>query len=87
MDHVDGNALSGPLSDLFGRDLTQVSGVCASCSQWSMLAETHVYQQAPGLVARCPHCGYAVATVVPAPRGLRLGLTGLRFLEIPTASS
>ena len=85
MNHLDGNALAGPLGDLFRQDMSQVRGVCAGCGQASALAETHVYQRAPGLVARCPHCGHALATVVQAPGGLRLGLSGLRFLEIAPA--
>jgi hypothetical protein len=49
MDPIDGNALAGPLACLFTPDLTSARGICAGCGQPSLLAETRVYDQAPGL--------------------------------------
>ncbi len=57
MDPIDGNALAGPLVNLFTPDLTSARGICAGCGQPSLLAETRVYDQAPGLVVRCAGCG------------------------------
>jgi hypothetical protein len=82
MDPIDGNALAGPLASLFTPDLTSARGVCAGCGQPSLLAETRVYDQAPGLVARCTGCGEVLATVVELPDSLRLSLGGFRYLQI-----
>jgi hypothetical protein len=79
---IDGNALAGPLASLFTPDLTSARGICAGCGQPSLLAETRVYDQAPGLVARCTGCGEVLATVVELPDSLRLSLGGFRYLEI-----
>ena len=79
---LDGNTLAGPLGELFRQDMSQVRGVCAACGRSSALAETHVHQRAPGLVARCPHCGHVLATVVEASDGMRLGLSGFRLLKV-----
>jgi hypothetical protein len=82
MEPVDGNALAGPLANLFTSDMTSARGICASCGQPSLLAETRVYNQAPGLVARCAGCGEVLATVVELPGSVRLSLGGFRYLEI-----
>jgi hypothetical protein len=87
MHPVDGNALAGPLASLFTPDMTSARGICAGCGQPSLLAETRVYDQAPGLVARCPGCGEVLATVVELPDSVRLSLKGFRYLEIPSTRS
>ncbi len=84
MDPIDGNALAGPLASLFTPDLTSARGICAGCDQPSLLAETRVYDQAPGLVARCAGCGEVLATVVELPDSVRLSLGGFRYLELPS---
>ncbi|MBW3639926.1 MAG: hypothetical protein KY451_08775 [Actinobacteria bacterium] len=84
MDPVDGNALAGPLGTLFGQDVGDVTGVCAGCGLSSLLAETRVFDQAPGLVARCPGCEEVLATVIEMPRAVRLSLPGFRYVDIPS---
>jgi hypothetical protein len=53
---VDGNALAGPLSDLFAVDLTAVSVTCAACWKRQPLAALEVYAGGPALIARCRSC-------------------------------
>jgi hypothetical protein len=84
MNPLDGNALAGPLASLFTSDMASARGVCAGCQQRSTLAGTRVYDQAPGLVARCTGCGEVLATVVELPDSVRLSLGGFRYLEIPS---
>jgi hypothetical protein len=54
--HLDGNALGGPLAELFTTDLTAAVVTCMHCGRVAPLATYHVYADAPALVARCPGC-------------------------------
>lgn len=83
MTHLDGNALAGPLADIFRVDMTTASGECAGCGDQSMLAETMVYADAPGLVVRCRACGGVLMTVVQSPTDTRVDLSGIRLLRLP----
>ena len=83
MTHLDGNALSGPLYDVFRVDMTMASGRCAGCGHESVLAETMVFPDAPGLVVRCSHCGGVLMTVVQSPDDTRVDLSGIRVLRVP----
>jgi ribosomal protein S27AE len=64
MDALDGNALAGTLYEVFGSEMTTVTGICRSCRTPSLIAELRVYVRAPGAVARCPHCGNVVFVLV-----------------------
>lgn len=59
MSHVDGNAVAGALSLVFGRDVTAAETVCSECGNRHPVAATHVYLRCPGMVIRCPNCGAA----------------------------
>ena len=62
-DHVDGNALAGDLREIFAVDLTVATGQCAGCGYRGSVATLRVYQNAPGIVARCPHCEETINTI------------------------
>jgi hypothetical protein len=79
---LDGNVLGGPLAELFTVDVTTAIATCAGCGQASAVATLVAYTDAPGLVARCPHCEDVVLRVVRAPRRAYLDLRGARVLEI-----
>lgn len=81
-DHVDGNALAGPLSELFRDDMTTATGRCASCGDLSALAEAMVYGAAPGWCVRCHVCGEALMTLVRTGDRLRVDLRGVTALEV-----
>ncbi|WP_459802511.1 DUF6510 family protein [Herbidospora sp. RD11066] len=83
MDYQDGNALAGPLSEIFTLDVTVAQGTCASCGRRGPLAELHVYGPGPGLVARCPGCEEVVLTLVRGPKAAWLDLRGSVSLRIP----
>jgi hypothetical protein len=54
MNYLDGNAAAGELSRIFATDLTSAEGQCANCGAKKRFAESHLYTQCPGLVARSP---------------------------------
>ncbi len=82
MDFVDGNALAGPLREIFAVDLTAATGTCTGCGRVGTVAEWHVYQQAPGAVARCAGCDAVLLRLVRAPDRAWLDLRGLVSLRI-----
>jgi len=53
--HLDGNAIGGLLSDVFGREVTDASGRCINCGAENFVGALHVYRAA-GVVVRCPTC-------------------------------
>jgi uncharacterized protein DUF6510 len=82
MNHVDGNALAGQLSDLFAFDLTTAIGRCVNCGTSGMLGAAMVYIASPGTVARCPHCGAVLATIVESDDTIWLSLAGVTAIEV-----
>jgi hypothetical protein len=87
MGFVDGNALAGPLREIFAVDVTVASGRCASCGRRNAVAALRVYAEAPGMVARCPGCDAVVLRFVLAPGRAWLDLRGAVCLEIPLPSA
>ncbi|MCI3221470.1 DUF6510 family protein [Streptomyces sp. NP-1717] len=81
--YADGNALGGPLSEIFAVDLTAAVGRCAGCGATGPVARLRVYDRAPGLVARCPDCGRVVLRLVRGPETAWLDLQGAASLAIP----
>jgi hypothetical protein len=73
---VDGNAIGGLLSDVFGRDATDVSGRCAECGDENVVAALRVYRAA-GIVVRCPSCQAVLMRIVAARDELWIDLGGL----------
>jgi hypothetical protein len=79
---VDGNALAGPLSELFAVDVTAAIGRCVNCGLTGPVAALRVYDRAPGLVARCPGCDHVVLRLVRTPDAAWLDLTGTVSLHV-----
>ncbi|GHJ45613.1 hypothetical protein Cs7R123_29550 [Catellatospora sp. TT07R-123] len=82
-DFTDGNALAGPLREIFAVDLTTASGRCAHCGAEGPVAALRVYAHAPGLVARCPSCTEVIMRLVRGPSSAWLDLRGAVSLHIP----
>lgn len=82
MNHVDGNALAGRLSDLFAFDLTTAIGRCLNCGTSGMIGAAMVYEAGAGTVARCPHCGAVLATIVESDNKIWLSLAGVTAIEV-----
>ncbi|PZS33099.1 MAG: hypothetical protein DLM58_08510 [Pseudonocardiales bacterium] len=85
--YEDGNALAGPLGEIFAVDLTVAIQRCAGCGRTGPLATLRVYRHAPGLVARCPGCDSVVLRLVRTPDAAFLNLTGTLNLKIPLSPS
>ncbi|SDY91802.1 hypothetical protein SAMN05444365_104135 [Micromonospora pattaloongensis] len=81
--YVDGNALAGPLQEIFAVDVTAASTRCVSCALTAPVASLTVYDHAPGLVARCPGCAEVVLRVVRGPESAWLDLRGTTCLCVP----
>jgi hypothetical protein len=79
---IDGNALAGPLREIFAVELTGATARCASCGRVGTVAELRVYLDAPGAVARCPGCDAVLLRLVRGPDRAWLDLRGLTSLEI-----
>ncbi|OPG05789.1 DUF6510 family protein [Microbispora sp. GKU 823] len=82
-DHLDGNALAGPLAEIFAADVSAAVSRCASCGLTGPVALLRVYDRAPGLVARCPGCEEVVLRLVRSPDAAWLDLRGAVSLRIP----
>jgi Family of unknown function (DUF6510) len=80
-DHaLDGNAIGGLLTEVFGTEMTTATGTCASCGAARQVAELVVYQPGPGTVVRCRSCD-AVLMVFVEVRGITcVDLAGLASL-------
>jgi hypothetical protein len=81
--YEDGNALAGPLGEIFAVDVTRASARCANCGTTGPVAALQVYSHAPGLVARCPGCAAVVMRLVRSPDAAWLDLRGTVRLRIP----
>jgi Family of unknown function (DUF6510) len=80
MNVVDGNAIGGLLHEVFGREMTDATGTCATCGATGQVAEFTVFLRAPGTVARCRSCA-AVLMVIVTARGMNcVDLRGLADL-------
>ena len=80
--YLDGNVLAGPLGEVFAVDVTSAMGQCASCGAQAAVAQAHVYQDAPGAVARCRACGAVLLRLVRAGDRAWLDLRGISCLEL-----
>ena len=79
----DGNALAGPLAEVFRVDVTTAIGRCTACGRTAPMAEARVFDHAPGLIARCPACDQALLRLVRGPGRAWLDLRGLTWLQLP----
>jgi hypothetical protein len=79
----DGNALAGPLREIFAVDVTTAAGRCASCGRLNAVAELRVYLDAPGMVGRCAGCDAVILRIVRGPGRAWLDVRGFVSLEIP----
>ena len=68
---LDGNAVGGLLSEVFGDDVTAALGSCPDCGRRGELATLRAFTHAPGVVLRCPACDSVQLVVVRTPHGIR----------------
>lgn len=82
MEHVDGNALAGPLAEIFPFDITSAVGRCAHCGSAGMIGDAMVYFAAPGTIVRCASCDEVLATLIASSSRIWLSLSGVRGLTV-----
>ena len=82
--HLDGNAVAGPLWEVFRIDIIAAIGRCKSCGAVRAFGETMVYADAPGIVVRCSSCDGVLLRLLETPTSFRLDVSGLSYLQIDT---
>ena len=80
--HFDGNALAGPLADVFATDVTTAVARCRGCGLPSPIATLVVYGPDPGQVARCPGCFDVLLRLVRTPTSIWLDLSGMTAIRV-----
>lgn len=80
--HIDGNALAGPLSEIFATDMTAAVGRCAGCGDISPLAMAMVYQKPKAFIVRCHVCDSVLLTLIQSSDHNWIDLEGLSALSI-----
>jgi hypothetical protein len=80
---LDGNALAGPLSELFVAEVTVAVARCRSCGRETVVAELIVFGPDPGMVARCPGCADVLLRLVRTPERVWVDLGGIASLQVP----
>ena len=81
MDALDGNAIAGLLTEVFGVEMTTATSVCAGCGATAQVAELEIYLDAPGTVVRCRSC-HSMLMVLVTIRGITcVDARGLSDLE------
>ena len=78
---LDGNAIAGPLHDVFGTEMTTAAGSCGGCGATAPVAELAVYMRGPGIVARCRRCDTVLIVLVTIRERTCVDLRGLVALE------
>jgi hypothetical protein len=78
----DGNALAGPLGEVFAVDVTAAVTTCAGCGRRDRVAALRVYGGELGMVARCAGCESVVLRYARTPAGGWLDLRGAVSLHL-----
>lgn len=85
--YLDGNAAAGELNRIFALDITVAKGQCANCGAKRHFAETHLYVQCPGLVARCAVCDHVLLRIADAGQRMVLDMRGMSYLAVEISQS
>jgi hypothetical protein len=81
MDHLDGNAAAGELSEVFALDVTTAVATCAGCGETGPMAQAMLYETGMGSVLRCPACDSVLLRYVRGGGELRVEMRGVRVLR------
>jgi uncharacterized Zn finger protein len=80
---LDGNAVAGTLSEIYGDDMTTVLAECGSCGQVDHIGGLVAYVHAPGIVLRCTACSTVMLRIVQTPKGTRVDVRAKRIPSSP----
>jgi uncharacterized protein DUF6510 len=84
---LDGNAVAGELTAMFGIDMTDNDAECAHCHQVHALGAMLAFTQCPGMVLRCPSCEAVMVRIVRTPHGTFVDMRGATYLRMPAGES
>jgi hypothetical protein len=84
--HLDGNAVAGAMTAMFGTDISDAMGTCRQCLHRAAMGETRAYVDGPGVVLRCGQCDNIVMRWATTSDTTWLEMAGLRSLEMRTRS-
>jgi uncharacterized Zn finger protein len=80
---LDGNAVAGTLSEIYGDDMTTVLAECASCGQVDPIGGLLAFVRAPGIVLRCTACATVMIRIVQTPKRTLVDVRGKRIPPPP----
>jgi hypothetical protein len=80
MEALDGNAIAGELFEVFGSEMTAMTGRCRFCGAVNHVAELRVYIRAPGPVGRCPACMRVVLVLTRIEGTARVDASGFQLI-------
>jgi Zn finger protein HypA/HybF involved in hydrogenase expression len=83
---LDGNALAGMMYELFGVEMTTAPIECAHCGTGNQMGALRLFNQAPGIVLRCPACEQVMVRIVRTPDALYVDARGAAYLRIARPS-
>lgn len=86
MEHLDGNAAAGDLSEVFTLEATTATATCAGCGATGPVAQALVYESPMGMVMRCPDCDSVLLRLVHARGEVRMEMRGIRVLHWQSAA-
>jgi uncharacterized Zn finger protein len=81
---LDGNAVAGMLSEIYGDDMTTVLAECGSCGKVDHIGGLIAYVHAPGIVLRCTACSTVMLRIVQTPKRTHVDVRAKRIPAPPT---
>jgi hypothetical protein len=78
----DGNAIAGPLGEIFRADMTMATAECKTCGAAMLLADTVVEMDDAGFIVFCPSCTHTLFTVVRGEKRTWIDLQGIAGLGV-----
>jgi hypothetical protein len=83
--YIDGNAAGGVLGEIFAVEMTAALATCDACGATRTLAATRLYEQAPGMVLRCPDCLSILMCITRTRDRLLVDMRGVRIVQVTTS--
>ncbi|HLY25482.1 MAG TPA: DUF6510 family protein [Aggregatilineales bacterium] len=79
---LDGNAVAGMLQEIFAMEMTATPTECANCGHEGAIGSLLCFNQAPGLILRCPACKQVMIRIVQTPDAVYLDARGAVYLRL-----
>ncbi|HKC90903.1 MAG TPA: DUF6510 family protein [Candidatus Limnocylindria bacterium] len=80
---LDGNAVAGTLSEIYGDDMTTVLSECGGCGKVDHVGGLLAFVHGPGIVLRCTACAAVMIRIVQTPRRRYVDVRGKRIPQPP----